>query len=283
MSASLSAPEVFENFAKSYEAKAPATAAVLRQCARDPVALDLVPAEPAWDVPHRLLAAVRLLAARGEVEDFEAASEPWAAFRTVLLERGGDESVRRAFAVAEQAKSRLLLEVLGGQVEPGQGEPDVSGSNRPAADPQEQQLVEAYGALRAELSGLYSRLGDDVAAGADASWHDAIVDREHRLEALESRLSTTRGAVAWTVCIVLAIWARSGRIPIACFLCCTSITSSACRGITITRSATSWTIANAAIPIRGITASPKSATTIRCGTRRGTIAVGCGRCRRRFA
>ncbi|MCH7798142.1 MAG: CHAT domain-containing protein [Planctomycetes bacterium] len=118
----------------------------------------------------------------------------------VLLERGGDESVRRAFAVAEQAKSRLLLEVLGGQVEPGQvepgqGEPDVSGSDRPAADPQEQQLVEAYDALRAELSGLYSRLGDDVAAGADASWHDAIVDREHRLEALESRLSTTRGAV----------------------------------------------------------------------------------------
>ena len=84
----MSAPEVFEAFAKSYEVEAPATAAVLRQCARDPAALELVPTEPSWDVPHRLLAAVRLLAARGEVEDFEASSDPWAVFRSVLLEHG---------------------------------------------------------------------------------------------------------------------------------------------------------------------------------------------------
>ena len=84
----MSAPEVFEEFANSYEADVPATAAVLRQCGRDPAALELVPAEPSWDVPHRLLAAVRLLAARGEVDDFEAASDPWAVFRSVLLDHG---------------------------------------------------------------------------------------------------------------------------------------------------------------------------------------------------
>ena len=117
----------------------------------------------------------------------------------VLLERGGPDAAARAFAIAEQAKSRLLLEVLGGQIEPGQIEPgpiepDDPAPDRPVADPEEQKLVEAYGALRAELSGLYSRLGDDVAANADGSWHAAIVDRERRLEALESRLSTTRGA-----------------------------------------------------------------------------------------
>ncbi len=81
-------PEFFEAFAKRYEAEAPAAAAVLRQCARDSAALALVRANPTWDVPHKLLAAVRLLAARGEVEDFEMASDPWAVFRSVLLEHG---------------------------------------------------------------------------------------------------------------------------------------------------------------------------------------------------
>lgn len=84
----MSVPESFESFAKFYEAEAPVTAEVLRECARDSAALDLVPAEPSWDVPHRLLAAVRLLASQGEVEDFEAASDPWAVFRSVLLEHG---------------------------------------------------------------------------------------------------------------------------------------------------------------------------------------------------
>ena len=84
----MGAPEGFESFAKFYEAEAPVTAEVLRQCARDSAVLELLPAEPSWDVPHRLLAAVRLLAARGEVEDFEAAPDAWAVFRSVLVEHG---------------------------------------------------------------------------------------------------------------------------------------------------------------------------------------------------
>lgn len=81
-------PEVFEAFAAGIEARAPETAALLRRAARDPLALDLVPAEPTWDVPHRLLAAVRWLVLAGEIEDFEAVDDPWGAFRSVLAERG---------------------------------------------------------------------------------------------------------------------------------------------------------------------------------------------------
>ncbi len=83
----------FEAFARSCDVEAPATAAVLRRCAHDSVALKLLPAEPTWDVPHRMLAAVRLLVSRGEAEDFEDAPDPWAAFRAVLVER--DEWIAR--------------------------------------------------------------------------------------------------------------------------------------------------------------------------------------------
>lgn len=83
----VSAPEVFEAFARGIERYTPETAALLRRCARNPLALSLVPAKPAWDVPHRLVAAVRWLVLAGEVEDFSQAQEPWRAFRAVLGER----------------------------------------------------------------------------------------------------------------------------------------------------------------------------------------------------
>ena len=82
-----SVAKFFEAFARRYDVEAPAAAAVLRQCAHDSTVLKLLPPEPTWDVPHRLLAAVRLLVSRGEVEDFEDAPEPWPVFRSVLFER----------------------------------------------------------------------------------------------------------------------------------------------------------------------------------------------------
>lgn len=84
----MSAPEVFEAFARGIERYTPETATLLRHCARDPLALSLVPAKPAWDVPHRLVAAVRWLVLAGKVEDFSQTQEPWHAFRAVLGERG---------------------------------------------------------------------------------------------------------------------------------------------------------------------------------------------------
>jgi hypothetical protein len=62
----------------------PAEAAIIRHCAADPFAMSLVPKDPSWDVPHRLLAAVQLLILRGVVADHRNQSDSWQAFRSVL-------------------------------------------------------------------------------------------------------------------------------------------------------------------------------------------------------
>jgi CHAT domain-containing protein len=107
------------------------------------------------------------------------------------LEVGGPESIRRAFTVAEQAKSRVLLDMVGGDVE---FDPDVvQGYDTDA----EQNLVAEFSTLRAELNGLYSRLADEDLSGtgeADPSWQRSVIDRERRLGMLENRLWATRGA-----------------------------------------------------------------------------------------
>jgi hypothetical protein len=66
------------------EAVAPVQAELFRRCAEDSLALSLIGARPSWDEPHRLLAGARWLALSGEVDDFEVASDPWSAFRSVL-------------------------------------------------------------------------------------------------------------------------------------------------------------------------------------------------------
>lgn len=81
------AHEIFDAFADGIEPVSPPTAQLLRRCGRDDLALSLVPAVPSWDVPHRMLAAVRWLVFAGEVEDFSSAPDPWLAFRDVLAER----------------------------------------------------------------------------------------------------------------------------------------------------------------------------------------------------
>jgi hypothetical protein len=77
-------PEVFESMADGEEAVAPVQAALFRRCAADALALSLLPERPTWDMPHRLLAGARWLVLSGEVDDFETAADPWAAFRGVL-------------------------------------------------------------------------------------------------------------------------------------------------------------------------------------------------------
>ncbi len=103
-----------------------------------------------------------------------------------LLDQGGDGAAHRAFNVVERARSRLLLELLRGQVELGADEAEAD------ADPAERPLVGEYARCRARLEALYSRLADDVRGGGSA-WQQEVIDLERRLESLESRLSATRG------------------------------------------------------------------------------------------
>lgn len=122
--------DVFEKFARGIEDRAPDAAALLRRCGNEPLAL--VPSDPTWDVPHRLLAAVNWLVLAGQIEDYAAAPDPWHAFRGALEERGDwiarfvreqpvqTNEVQRCFAllplfltVARQAERPLDLVELG--------------------------------------------------------------------------------------------------------------------------------------------------------------------------
>lgn len=69
-------------------ARSPDTAALLRRCATDELALSVIPDDPPWDAPHRLLAGARWLVLADRVEDFEEAEEPWSAFHGVLEQHG---------------------------------------------------------------------------------------------------------------------------------------------------------------------------------------------------
>jgi hypothetical protein len=107
------------------------------------------------------------------------------------LDHGRADSIERSFAVAEQAKSRVLLDLVGGDLDL---EPETDSGRDADSDA---RLVAEFSTLRAELNGLYSRLADEDLAptgAADASWSRAVTDRERRLEMLESRLWATRGA-----------------------------------------------------------------------------------------
>jgi hypothetical protein len=78
------AAAVFERFAAGSPRD---RAALLRRCAVDPLVLSLVPEEPAWDVPHRVLAAVEYLVLGGEADDYRVAEDPWEAFRAIVAAR----------------------------------------------------------------------------------------------------------------------------------------------------------------------------------------------------
>ena len=81
----MSEVKAFETLAKSLESRGRLTEAdVVRRCAEDPLAVSLVPENPSWDDPHRLMAAVQLLILRGIVPDYRNQSDFWEAFRITL-------------------------------------------------------------------------------------------------------------------------------------------------------------------------------------------------------
>jgi tetratricopeptide (TPR) repeat protein len=112
----------------------------------------------------------------------------------LLLDAGGDDETARAFQVTERAKSRMLLDQVTAAV--GLDDPDDDEEQ----DAHGRALRARVRRVRAELSGLYSRLADDepAADGADGTrrWRESVQLRERELDTLESRLGTTRGTTA---------------------------------------------------------------------------------------
>ena len=111
------------------------------------------------------------------------------------LDRGGAGAIAEAFATVELAKSRALLDLVGGALD--LAETDLAG----VTDPSEAALVAEATQVRAELNWLYSRLAEADAVGQggrhpdDAGWREALHARERELDAMQARLAAARGTV----------------------------------------------------------------------------------------
>lgn len=121
-----------------------------------------------------------------------------------LLDLGTPDAASDAFAVAEQARNRSLLDLLRGGIDSAI---DAAKGDAAVDDDAEQRLLAELERLRAELNLLYNRLADGRADGdADGTrrlpmqtggtWSRALRQCEQRLEAIEMRLSATRGGLA---------------------------------------------------------------------------------------
>jgi tetratricopeptide (TPR) repeat protein len=106
-----------------------------------------------------------------------------------LLDRAGDADVARAFAAAERAKSRSMLDERQTLHSDQLDIPDHE-----TVDIAEHELRAEHARLQSDLNALYSTLdGDHVARdqGSVESWQRAIHERERQLTALETRLAAT--------------------------------------------------------------------------------------------
>lgn len=103
---------------------------------------------------------------------------------TAALDRGPD-GLAEAFAFAEQAKSRALLDLAGGMLETEDAE---------TVDPAEARLLEDLARVRADLEWHYSELAQqEGSALGDAGWQERVHRLERELDLLQDRLASTRG------------------------------------------------------------------------------------------
>ncbi|MGI9252317.1 MAG: CHAT domain-containing protein [Thermomicrobiales bacterium] len=97
----------------------------------------------------------------------------------------GPEGLAEAFAYAEQAKGRVLLDLAGGMLESEAAE---------SIDPAEARLLGDLARVRADLEWHYSELAQqDGSALADADWQERVRRLERELDLLQDRLASTRG------------------------------------------------------------------------------------------
>ncbi len=107
---------------------------------------------------------------------------------SALVARGEGAALAEAFTVAEQAKSRSLLELVRGGLDAAQArQHDVS-------DPAQAALVNELARLRREVNAIYSELDDEQGPGGQRSqralWRGRLDEHERKLLDLELRLAS---------------------------------------------------------------------------------------------
>jgi CHAT domain-containing protein len=111
-------------------------------------------------------------------------------FVVQALEVGDAAARAEAFATIERAKSRSLLDVVGGAL-------DFAAAAKAAPNSGEAALLNELARLRGELNWLYGRFGDgqahEEAAAPAADRQRAIAERERRLDTVRDRLAVGRG------------------------------------------------------------------------------------------
>lgn len=109
-----------------------------------------------------------------------------------VLDLAGPDATTEAFALAELAKSRSLLDLLQGGVQLAES----AGPDERAAEPDagEGRLLSEVARLRGELNAMYAQLDAPAARRAidPAQWRRGVRDHESRLAGLEGRLAATR-------------------------------------------------------------------------------------------
>lgn len=110
-----------------------------------------------------------------------------------VLDVGGEMAVAEAFAVVERAKSRTLLDAVGGAMDLTPRRDDAA-----TADPAETRLLTELAAVRAELNWHVSGLEEDVAGtsslrGEGEHRSETIRRLERRLDGLQDRIAATGG------------------------------------------------------------------------------------------
>ena len=106
----------FEEYAQTLEQRRRLTeSAIVRRCADDPLARSIIPADPSWDVPHRLMAGVQWLILQGLASDYRGDADEWGAFRTTLevhRERIVDFVLHRNIQTNEPQRCFALLPIF---------------------------------------------------------------------------------------------------------------------------------------------------------------------------
>lgn len=113
-------------------------------------------------------------------------------FVAAALDLDDPNSLAEAFSVVEQAKSRALLDLVGGALDLAEA------AEQAAADPAEASLLADLARLRGELNWYYSRLNADDedgwrGTGIGETWQQAVHERERALDALQDRIAVARG------------------------------------------------------------------------------------------